>query len=164
MTTPSQKFLSNTKEEQYYKVRYACEFNKFLNSSKTELNNIHKVYAQNYDERDVQTQDVRWKSVMHLKDVLFEENWSDYRRNKLLRDLHDNFYELSSNRFISMPNFETGIIKACQTNCSSATTRKNLTMAMNTVYNSFDIHSQNEFNWKQFIYYFYFLLNVCWSQ
>jgi len=161
-SSPSQKFLSNTKQEQYYKVRYACEFNKFLNSSKTELDNIHKVYAENYDERDVETQDVRWKTVILLKDVIFEEDWSDYRRNKLLRDLHDNFYELSSNRFISRPNFETGIVKACQTNCSSSatTTRKTLTMAaMSTVYNSFDVHSQNVFNWKQFIYYFYFLLD-----
>ena len=75
-STPSQKFLSNTKQEQYYKVRYACEFNKFLNSSKTELDNIHKVYAENYDERDVENQDVRWKTVILLKDVinLFEEH------------------------------------------------------------------------------------------
>ena len=160
----SQKFLSNNKREHYYKVRYEWEFNKFIQSSKEELSIIHKVYPNNYVERDVTTQDKIWEVMIHLQNVIIGEDWSDYRKNKLLSDLHDNFDELSCKRFISKPNFECCMLKACRgyshrKSTTSSVDDEKLNVAIDLVYSTFDVHSQGTFDWRRFLFYLHFLLD-----
>ena len=151
-------FLPNNKREHYYKVRYDWEFSQFLNSSKVELNTIHDVYPKDYVERDVSLQDKMWRSVIHLQSVMFQEDWSDYRRKKMLRDLYDTFDELSSKRFISRPNFECCLLKVCRGYRHRSKDDEKFNMAMDNVYNSFDVHSQEAFDWRRFLYCMYILL------
>lgn len=159
------KFLSNNKREHYYRVRYEWEFNKFLTSSKEKLSSIHTVYPNAYVERDVTTQDKIWEAMIHLQNVIIGEDWSDYRKNKLLRDLHDNFDELSSKRFLSKPNFECCMLKACRgyshrkSTTSTAVAEQKLNVAMDLVYSTFDVHSLGAFDWRRFLFYLHFLLD-----
>lgn len=154
-----QKFMSN-KKEQYYRVRYEWEFSNFLSSSKSELSKIHKVYPSDYVERDITTQDKMWRSVLHLQDVIFdngEQQWSTYRRGKLMRDLHDYFFQLATRRFISRSNFECCVLKASRGNRhATANDEEELVIALDSVYNSFDVLCKEAFDWRRFLFYFHF--------
>mmetsp|Transcript_11934 Transcript_11934/g.22103 ORF Transcript_11934/g.22103 Transcript_11934/m.22103 type:complete len:851 (-) Transcript_11934:47-2599(-) len=159
----SQTFMSN-KGEQYYRVRYESEFSKFLSSSKSELSKIHEEYPDDYVERDVSAQDKMWRSVMHLQRVIFGkaengDQWSEYRRNKLLEDLHENFFQLATKRFISRPNFECCLLKASRGSRHRTVKDEKLVIALDSVYNSFDVLSNEAFDWRRFLFYLHFALD-----
>lgn len=153
------KFLSN-KGNQYYEVQYQREYSNFTESSKTELDYIHKVYPAHYVERDVNIQDNIWKNVLSLQHILFNgsEQWSEYRRNKLLRDLHDLFSQ-TTGRCISKANLVSGILKAAR-GCSHQTAKdEQLCKALDSMYNSFDVNAKEQFDWRCFLFYLHFTLN-----
>jgi len=155
-----QNLMSN-KGEQYYKVRYDWEFSKFLTSSKSALSKIHKEYPNDCVARDVSAQEKIWRSVIHLQRVIFGNGdaWSEYRRSKLLRDLHDSFFQLTTKRFISRSNFECCLLKAsCGYRHRTAKDEK-LVIVLDTVYNSFDVLSKEAFDWRRFLFYFHFVLD-----
>ncbi|KAL7531216.1 hypothetical protein ACHAXR_003907 [Thalassiosira sp. AJA248-18] len=154
------KFMSS-KGTQYYAVQYEWEFSKFIRSSKLELSNIHKVYPNHYVERDVTAQDRMWRSVLHLQEVVFGngDQWSEYRKNKFLRDLHEQFSQLAIKRFISRPNFEFCLLKASRGYGHRTAKDENLVMALESVYNSFDVLSKESFDWRRFLFCLHFVLH-----
>ena len=103
-----------------------------------------------------------WRSFLHPQEVIFGngEIWSEFRRNKLVRDLHDNFFQLATKRFISRPNFECCLLKASRGYVHSrASHDEELVSALDLVYDSFDALSKEILDWRRFLFYFHFTLD-----
>ena len=151
------KFMSN-KGEQYYRMRFDWEFSKFVNSSKTELSNIHNVYPRGYVERDVAAQDNMWRSALHLQDMIFGDGGQCFekRKGKLRRDLHDSFFEVASKRFVSKPQFKGCLLKVSRGYRHRLAGDEKFNASLDSVYNSFDVLSTEAFDWRRFLFYFHF--------
>lgn len=160
MESRGKKFMSN-KGENYYRVRYDWEFTKFVSSSKSELSNIHNVYPRDYAARDVAAQEKMWRSALHLQDVIFGngERWSEYRKGRLLRDLHDNFFEVTSKRFASKPQFKDCLSKVSREYSQRLVEDEKFNASLESVYNAFDVLSTEAFDWRSFLFYFHFALD-----
>lgn len=154
-----QKFMSQ-KAEQYYAVRYESEFSKFLNLSSSKLDRIHRVYPRDYVERDISSQDKMWTAVLSLHQEVFygDGQWSEYRKNKLLRDLHGNFFQLATKQFISRPNFECCFLMASRGYRHRTIGDTRLVNFLDSVYTSFDALSNGSVDWRRFLFYFHFTL------
>ena len=157
----AQNLVTNKKAEQYYRVKYELQQRLFLKSSKLELHEIHKKYPSVYVERDVSAQDETWESVIHLQKVIMGDGdpWSEYRRDKFLRDLRDNFFQIATKSFISRPNFESCFFKVSPGYTHRTTKDRTLVTALDAVYRSFDVLSKGTFDWRQFLFFFYFVSN-----
>jgi hypothetical protein len=154
------KFISTRKGEQYDSLRYEREFSKIVRSSTSELNSINRYYPADYVERDVNAQDKIWKCIVHLHRVTFGngEHWSEYRTAKLLRDLRDNFYQLTTKRIISKPQFETcflRVVRGC-TNANGTLSDEKLLMTLDGVYHSM---AREDFDWRLFLCFFHVALD-----
>ncbi|KAL7553296.1 hypothetical protein ACHAWF_016563 [Thalassiosira exigua] len=156
------RHFTSIKGEQYYRVRYEWEYSKFLNSSRSELRKIHDAYPRAYVDREVEDQDKMWRCAMEFQKEAFGngEQWSPYRRKKLLCDLRDNFYELTTNRYISRPNFECCVLKASRGYSHGTLQDDKFVRAVRSVYNSFDSLCKEVFDWKSFLFYLHFMLDA----
>lgn len=155
------KFIPSRKGEQYDSLRYEKEFSKIIRSSRSELSSINRYYPTDCIERDVLAQEKMWMSIVNLQHVIFSngEQWSDYRTGKLLRDLHEIFFQVTTKRNMSRPQFETCSLRAVR-GCTHGTSsnEKLLKIAVDDVYQSFDRLSREAFDWRLFLFFFHVTL------
>lgn len=158
--TRGKKFMTG-KREHYDSLRHERQFSKILHSSMSELDAINRNYPTDYVERDVVAQEKMWMSIINLQHILFGngEQWSEYRVGKLLRDLHDSFFQLTTKRVISRPQFETCLFKVARGSTHVTSKDEKLCMALEAVYHSFDRLDQKAFDWRLFIFFFHFALD-----
>lgn len=149
--------LTTTKREQYERVRYQHEYSKFVRTSNSALDELKKCYSQSLVKRDQTHQETIWLNVCKLNDITFCEEWSLFRRNKVLKELYDYFFRLEINRCVSRPNFDV-CVKLCCGSCQPGSAKeRRVLLASEAVFNSFDTLHQGMINWRLFIFYLHFL-------
>lgn len=157
----SKQCLTTIKREQYDRVRYQHEYSKFVRSSNSDLDQLEGCYSQSLVARDQTHQETIWLNVSKLYDLLFCEEWSTFRRNKVLKELYDDLFRLEINRCVSRPNFDVCVKLCCgENNCCQPGSAKerSVQLASEAVFNSFDTTlRQGMIHWRLFIFYLHFL-------
>ena len=148
---PSNRVLS-PKGQEHYIVRYRHEYSKFVESSKIELQNIHRDYQREYVARDVSFQERMWRAALVLHKIITSEEigWSECRRRKFLVDLHDYFYQMESKRCLSRSNFDCCLKK------SFGTAVNKVHIHFDALFNPFDALCKESINWRSFLFYLHF--------
>jgi hypothetical protein len=102
-----------------------------------------------------------WRSALHLLDMMFGDGRQcfEYRKGKLLRDLHDSFFEVASKRFLSKLQFKDCSLKVSRGYRHRLAGDEKFNASLESVYNSFDVLSTEAFDWRRFLFYFHFALD-----
>lgn len=150
------RYLTTIKGAHYERVRYQHETSKFVRSYRAELEQQGTTFLESLVTTDTQNQETIWRNVCKLNH-LCDEEWSTFRRNKVLKEMHDYFFRLEMNREVSKPNFGV-CVKLCCSGCSPGSSKeRSVLLASESVFNSFDCLRRGLVNWRLFVFYMQFL-------